>query len=444
MFFRIIMDFPVSVRGVSKKYLLYESPQHRLKEMLLPFGKRRHRAFWALKDITFDLRRGQALGIMGRNGSGKSTLLQVICGILRPTNGQVLTRGRISALLELGAGFNPEYSGRSNVFMNLALMGFPKREIAERFEWIEKFADIGQFMDQPVKIYSSGMFVRLAFACAAIVDPDILVVDEALAVGDIFFQQKCFDKLREVIRRGTTCLFVSHDTAAMLNVCDEIMLLAEGEMSFKGPPQEAVSRYYTTMGNATACSPPETAAKPPQSVLTADSTMSAAEICAHSILSGRDRHGLGGIELIAARVTDEAGSDTLTVKVMDSLVLHARIRARQAASGISVGIHLFDRMANLVFASGTGLSRVALPDLAAGEELVVRLKVTFSVQPGEYTFSLGVSAPLGTNQDRHEMLGPIQVVPEDQELPRFYGIARLPLEADFYAPENRDAIQNVT
>jgi ABC-type polysaccharide/polyol phosphate transport system ATPase subunit len=389
-----------------------------------------------LKNVTFDVHPGRALGIMGRNGSGKSTLLQVVCGILRPTSGQVITRGRISALLELGAGFNPEYSGRSNVFMHLALVGFPKREMAERLEWIEKFADIGQFMNQPVKIYSTGMFVRLAFACAAVVEPDILVVDEALAVGDIFFQQKCFDKLREVIQRGTTCLFVSHDTSAMLNICDEIMVMVEGEISYKGAPQEAVSRYLAAIGGYKARSALLAGETPGQATMLPDRAASAGEISAHSILSGRNRHGQHGVELTAARVTDAAGSDTLTVTVMEPLLFHILIKAREAAAGISVGIHLFDRMANLVFASGAGPSRVILPDLAAGQELIVRLKLTFNVQPGEYTFNLGVSAPLGLNQDRHEMLGPIQVLQENLDLPHFWGIARLPLDIDFYRPED--------
>lgn len=424
----------VSIQAVSKKYQLYESPQHRLREALFPFAKRRPVAFWALKDVTFDASPGQALGIMGRNGSGKSTLLQILCGILRPTSGQVKTAGRISALLELGAGFNPEYSGRSNVFMNLALMGFGKREIAERFESIEKFADIGHFMDQPVKIYSSGMFVRLAFACAAIVEPDILVVDEALAVGDIFFQQKCFDKLREASRRGTTCIFVSHDTAAMLNVCDDILLLARGEVSFRGAPQEAVSRYIASMGGSAACNGMPDSRYSMCGTPVARDAMPASEISTHSILSGRDRHGPGNLELIAARVTDENGADTLTVRVMESLVFHLHLKARRAASGISAGMHLFDRMANLVFASGTSALRMALPDLAAGEELIVRWKLTFSVQPGQYTFNLGCSAPIGTPQDRHEMLGPIQVLPESTESPHFWGIARLPMDIDIYRP----------
>jgi lipopolysaccharide transport system ATP-binding protein len=428
------MDCSVSVRSISKKYQLYDDPKHRLQESLFPFIRKKYTTFWALKDVSFDVQKGQSLGILGRNGSGKSTLLQVICGILRPTTGSVQTVGRISALLELGAGFNPEYSGRSNVYMNLALIGFSKQEIAERFDDIEKFADIGPFMEQPVRIYSSGMFVRLAFACAAIVEPDILVVDEALAVGDIFFQQKCFDKLREANRRGTTSIFVSHDTSAMANLCDDIIVLAQGEVAFRGNPEEAVSRYFATMGSpgsGRAFAPGEVK-EPTVKVL----ENAASDILTHNILTGTNRHGDRDIELIAARVTDVGGVDTLTIRTMNPLVFHLLIKANKSIPESSAGIHIFDRMANLVFASGTSALRIALPVLAAGEELVVRLEVTFSVQAGEYTFNLGCSAPIGVPQDRHEMLGPIQVLAEDLEIPHFWGIAQLPLQIEVCRPRS--------
>jgi lipopolysaccharide transport system ATP-binding protein len=427
------MDSSVVVQSISKKYQLYESPKHQLQESLFPFLRKKHTTFWALKNVSFDVHKGQSLGILGRNGSGKSTLLQIICGILRPTTGSVQTVGRISALLELGAGFNPEYSGRSNVYMNLALMGFSKQEIAERFDDIEKFADIGSFIEQPVKIYSSGMFVRLAFACAAIVEPDILVVDEALAVGDIFFQQKCFDKLREASRRGTTCIFVSHDTSAMANLCDDIMVLAQGEVAFRGNPEEAVSRYFATLGNLNA-GPVALGEMRKSTVKMLENA--ASDILAHNILTGNNRHGVRDLELVAARITDSAGIDTLTVRTMNPLVFHLLIKANKTIQKSSAGIHIFDRMANLVFASGTAALRIAIPVLAAEEELIIRLKVTFSVQAGEYIFNLGCSAPTGVIQDRHEMLGPIQVLAEDLEFPHFWGIAQLPMEIEIGSPRS--------
>ena len=185
----------ISVRGFSKKYRRFRNTADTLREIFHPFGKKYHDEFWALKDVSIEIKRGECIGIIGRNGSGKSTLLQVLCGILQPTSGAVQVNGRIAALLELGAGFSPDFSGRENVYMNGALMGLSKQEMDERFSSIAEFAEIGDFMEQPVKTYSSGMYVRLAFAVAINVDPDILIVDEALSVGDMRFQQKCYRKI---------------------------------------------------------------------------------------------------------------------------------------------------------------------------------------------------------------------------------------------------------
>jgi len=192
----------ISIRDVSKKYHIYQQPILRLKEYLALGTRSYHQEFWALKNISFDVHQGEAVGIIGRNGCGKSTLLQIACGILPPTSGEVVTQGRISAILELGAGFNPEFTGRDNIFINGQIMGLSLNEIEDRFEEITAFADIGEFIDQPVKTYSTGMSIRLAFACAVSVRPDILIVDEALSVGDVFFQQKCFAKIREILSRG--------------------------------------------------------------------------------------------------------------------------------------------------------------------------------------------------------------------------------------------------
>src|SRR3990172_6351251 len=201
----------IDVENLTKVYRLYHSPKDRLRELISLKSKKYHHEFYALNDVTFGVEKGEIVGIIGQNGSGKSTLLKMICGILRPTNGSVKVNGRISSLLEFGAGFNPEFTGRENVYMNGALIGFSKDEMERRFPDIEEFADIGEFIGQPVKSYSSGMLVRLAFACAINVDPDIMVIDEALAVGDIQFQQKCMFHLEQLRKDNTTILFVSHD-----------------------------------------------------------------------------------------------------------------------------------------------------------------------------------------------------------------------------------------
>lgn len=235
-------DIVISVRGLSKRYEIYDRPRDRLLQMLARGRRQFFREFWALRDVSFDVRRGETVGIVGRNGSGKSTLLQLICGTVHPTAGTMNVRGRVAALLELGAGFNPEFSGRENVFLAAKLLGLTQSEIESRFDRIAAFADIGQFMEQPVKNYSSGMYVRLAFAVVAHVDADILVVDEALAVGDAVFTQKCMRFIRRFQEQGTL-LFVSHDMGAVQALCRRALWLRQGSVVQAGPAREVVEAY---------------------------------------------------------------------------------------------------------------------------------------------------------------------------------------------------------
>lgn len=238
------MDSAISIRNLGKSYRIYASPADRLKELVHPFGRKYHSEFQALKDISLDVPRGMSLGIVGRNGSGKSTLLQVIAGILQPTTGAVEVRGRISALLELGAGFNRDFTGRENVFMQGALMGISREEMEGKFEAIARFAEIGDFIDKPVMTYSSGMYVRLAFATAINVDPEILIVDEALAVGDEAFQRKCYARIKDFQQQGVTTLFVSHSAAAITALCGRAMLFEKGELLCDGRPKEVLTDYH--------------------------------------------------------------------------------------------------------------------------------------------------------------------------------------------------------
>lgn len=236
-------EIAISLANISKCFTQYSHPTDRLKEILQPRQRRGHE-FWALRDVSLEVPRGQTLGIVGRNGSGKSTLLQIIVGTLTPTAGAVRVNGRISALLELGSGFNPEFTGRQNVFFNGQLLGLNPREIEDRFDAIEAFADIGEFIDRPVKTYSSGMFVRLAFSVATSVDPQVLVVDEALSVGDEAFQRKCFARIESIKSRGGTILFVSHSAVAIVELCDRAVLLDRGELLLSGKPKRVVDRYH--------------------------------------------------------------------------------------------------------------------------------------------------------------------------------------------------------
>lgn len=239
-------DVAVQVDGLSKCYQIYEKPHDRLMQMLSRGRKQYFHEFWALKNVTFEVKKGETVGIIGRNGSGKSTLLQMICGTLTPTVGKIHTCGRVAALLELGSGFNPEFTGRENVYMAASLYGLSKQEISKRFDEIAAFADIGDFIDQPVKIYSSGMYVRLAFAVIAHVDADILVVDEALAVGDALFTQKCMRFIRK-FREEHSLLFVSHDTSAVINLCDRAIWLDEGNLVETGPSKEVCDSYLNKL-----------------------------------------------------------------------------------------------------------------------------------------------------------------------------------------------------
>jgi lipopolysaccharide transport system ATP-binding protein len=233
----------VSVQAVSKAYVRHATPWERLKALFLP-DRYRGEEFWALRGVSLEVRRGETVGIVGRNGSGKSTLLQIIAGTLTPSSGRATVSGRISALLELGSGFNPDFTGRENALFQATLMGLSNAEIQDRFAEIAAFADIGDFLDQPVRTYSSGMFVRLAFAVAISVDPDVLIVDEALSVGDEGFQRKCYGRIRSFQERGGTVLFVSHSGGAVVDLCDRAVLLDHGERLLEGPPTEVVARYH--------------------------------------------------------------------------------------------------------------------------------------------------------------------------------------------------------
>src|SRR5262249_9095251 len=237
----------VSAQQISKCFRIYRHPSDHIKE-LLSFGRRRyHEPFWAVKQVDLSIERGCCLGIIGENGSGKSTLLRIIAGVIRPTSGTVTVSGRVSALLELGAGFNPQFTGRENIFLYASILGFSDAQTRQRIPSIEKFAEIGDFVDRPVKTYSSGMFVRLAFAVAIHLDPDVLIVDEALSVGDIFFQQRCIRRIQHLKQQGVTILFVSHDLEAVRSLADRTIWMDHGRVHLEGKTDDVVSKYLAAM-----------------------------------------------------------------------------------------------------------------------------------------------------------------------------------------------------
>ncbi len=435
----VASEAAISVRGVGKMYRIYDRPQDRLKQMILRGRRMYGREFWALRDVSFEVRRGETLGIIGRNGSGKSTLLQIIAGTLAPSEGEVTVNGRVAALLELGSGFNPEFTGRDNVFLNGSILGFSRAEMEQRFDEIAAFADIGEFIEQPVKMYSSGMVVRLAFAVQAHVRTDVLIIDEALSVGDIFFQQKCFNHIRQLQARGVTILYVSHDLTSVQSICDRAILMKDGAAIFNGNPNEAVNRYYRVLGEQAGAKPSLSPSVQTEKIIGKD--LDAYEILRHSILCESDaRHGARGLELIAARVCNDQAQDTLAVEIMGALRFYMLIRAHQPVAAPLVGFHLYDRLGNLVFGTGALQLGYNLPGLDTDECLAVCLRVELRVQPGEFTFNLlagevgaGENPNIGITHDSHELLGPLVVLHQEHALMPFYGIAQLPavVEYDF-------------
>jgi ABC-type polysaccharide/polyol phosphate transport system ATPase subunit len=447
-------DLLVEAERVSKAYTIWSSPAARLHGPMLgqigqmpflPAGTRKFcqrlsheafRNFYALQDVSLGLKRGESVGIIGRNGCGKSTLLQIIAGTLAPTGGRVSVRGRVAALLELGSGFNPEFTGRENVYLNAAIRGLTRQQTDAKFEQIAAFADIGDFIEQPTKTYSSGMLVRLAFAASVCVEPEVLIVDEALSVGDVFFQQKCFRRLREIQERGTSLLFVSHDTSAVQNLCDRAILLKDGAVAFEGVPEEAVSRYFAiSSGKAAAEAAPSASASAAPAQQSGRFRSLKEEILAHNILpSAKSRHGEREMEVMAAAFLNERGQHAMSVEMLKAATIHLLVRANHAIHSPSAGLHLFDRMNNVVFAAGTRQRRTRFLPLAAGEERIVTFQLTLAVQPGPYTFNVGCGEAsadgpnMGYIQDRHEGLGPVDVYYQQGGTWPFYGIAALPIE----------------
>lgn len=423
----------VCALSLSKKFKLYPTRWGRLVEWLTLGRACRHEGFWALRDISLQLGRGESLGIIGVNGSGKSTLLKILSGAMYPTQGTFDVRGRVLSLLELGTGLNAELTGRQNVINSAHLLGFPPDYARQRMGQIEAFAELGEFFDRPVRLYSSGMLVRLSFSMFACFDPEIFVVDEALSVGDVFFQQKCVKRIEQMLAGGVTMLFVSHDMQLVRRLCGRAILLSHGRVEFDGPPDECVTRYYSRASEGAAAGSVEEFTLAPITHATFDGR----ELLQHDILpAARSRHGPRELEMLAAAVQDEHGTHTLSLRQMQTATIRILIRAKVEMDRPSAGLHLFDRLGNLVFAAGTAQLRQNIPPMKAGEQRLVTFRLTLSVQPGEYTLSLGCSnlpaggSDTGVFQDQSEGLGPLAVHALEGQMARFYGVAQLPMEVE--------------
>ena len=363
------------VQNVSKLYRLYRRPGDRLRE-LLPRARRRHTDFWALRDIGFEVEKGETLGLVGPNGCGKSTLLQIVCGILQPTSGRVVTRGRIAALLELGAGFNPEFTGRENVYLNGEIMGLSRAEIGKAMPSIESFAEIGEFIGRPVKEYSSGMYVRLAFSTAIHVDPEILIVDEALAVGDAVFANRCVRKFQELRERKITVLFVSHDLGLVKQLSDRAILLLNGRIAAQGAPNDVINRYIGL-------------------VLAKEEAKNKKDDRIHASF----RHGDGSSEILGVEILNARGEAATTVTGGEPITVRVRSRFHQAKSDPMVGILIRTRIGMDVYGTNTRLERVRLGDFQPGDELEVDFGVECWLTPQQYTLTVATQNADGSSHD---------------------------------------------
>lgn len=399
----------ISVRGVSKCYRVYDRPEDRLKQSILSRLARilrrpsrdYFREFWALRDVSLEIRRGETLGIIGRNGSGKSTLLQVICGTLAPTQGEVEVRGRIAGLLELGAGFNPEFTGRENVYMSAAVLGLSQQQIDQRFDSIAAFADIGDFIEQPVKNYSSGMYVRLAFAVVAHVDADILVIDEALSVGDVFFGQKCMRFLRKFKEHGTV-VFVSHDATAVINLCDRAVLLEGGGMRLQGEPKVVSEAYHAAVYQQSVRPSVASELKSNQAKSEApgdfrkerfNSSTLRNDLHVFSFDPDKSGFGNGTASILAAYMVDDEGKECRWIVGGESVSLRIEVKANQALARPIVGFFVKDRLGQPLFGDNTfQVYKDAPVSLDAGEHLMARFDFVMPILPkGSYTVDMAIA-----------------------------------------------------
>jgi lipopolysaccharide transport system ATP-binding protein len=372
------VDDVVRVVGAGRKYALYRQPLDRLKELV----RRRpyHRDFWALRDVSFGIRRGETVGIVGQNGSGKSTLLQLLAGVLTPSQGQVEVRGRVAALLELGAGFNPEFTGRENALLNGAILGIAESEMRERLGEIAAFADIGEFFDRPVKTYSSGMYVRLAFATAISVEPDVLLVDEALAVGDAQFQHRCMLRMADMQQRGVTMVIVSHDVAAIKRLCQRAIWLDGGKLMDDGEPERVVGRYL-----AAVFEQPEQAeaAEPAQALPAVPLSPGLAPPHVDR------RFGNGDAEIVGVGLFDEQGQPTSSVVHGRPFALHVRIAYRRAVARPMIGFVLRDRLGTDLASTNTTFEGYPLPAAEPGDVYTLRFTCEPPLlHPGYYALAL--------------------------------------------------------
>lgn len=367
----------IAVKDLKKKYSLYNSKADRLKDAFSLTGKKYHTDFYAIKGITFEVEKGECVGIIGLNGSGKSTLLKILTEVITPSEGEVEVNGKVSALLELGAGFNPEYSGLENIYLNAMLMGYTRKETDKKIDQILEFADIGEFIHQPVKLYSSGMFVRLAFAVAIIIDPDILIIDEALSVGDVFFQQKCYRKIKEFAGKATV-LIVSHDLNAITKFCSRIIVMDSGRIVYDGNPTEAISRYFKIKQGQKS-----------------KKTISAVTNVGLGFDKFRDperKNYSGKMDVVIEKYYYEIGKYEFgeSCEEGDKVRVSMLVKSERRIENVIVGYQVRDKYGNEVFGQTSLTSHVEQFVIEEGDNLITFSFEWPEVREGDYFITLGI------------------------------------------------------
>ena len=386
-------EYAIQVQDVSKIYKLYDKPIDRLKESLSLTHKNYHKDFFALSDISFNVKKGETVGIIGTNGSGKSTILKIITGVLTPTSGQVRVSGVISALLELGAGFNMDYTGIENIYMNGTMMGFSKKQMDEKLPDILEFADIGDFVYQPVKTYSSGMFVRLAFALSINVEPEILIVDEALSVGDVFFQAKCYHKFEEFKKLGKTILFVSHDLTSIAKYCDRVILLNKGVKLAEGTPKDMVNMYKKLLVHQL-------------DEETLEDVCEKSDIVEHTAdgKAWKDHfetnpklldYGEKQAEIVDFAIIDQYGQYSSIIEKGSTCQVKAKLTFHSQVKNPIFTITIRNKQGTDITGTNTMFERVETGTVEAGETRIVTYTQRIDLQGGDYLISLGCTGYVG-------------------------------------------------
>lgn len=411
-------EIAIKVENLSKCYQIYDQPRDRLKQFVLPrlqrfagfSPKQYYREFWALNDVSFEVKKGETIGIIGRNGSGKSTLLQIICGTISPTSGKVATHGRVVALLELGSGFNPEFTGIENIKLYASILGLPPQKILERMPEILSFADIGEFVYQPIKTYSSGMVVRLAFATIIHMDPDILVVDEALAVGDTVFQQKCLSRIRQMQANGVSILLVTHSTNTVIEYCDRALFMKNGSLILDGPCREVVKFYVDDLvdqeGGKTTLPSFQTSTEHDEAPL-AGSVSTAVE---------NEKIKLP-LEILDVQFTSPDGQPVISASYGDVLVVVVKVLVHQMVEAPCTGIQISSVDGIVLWSASSQRLGVAIEGLQPGIHLI-SWRLNLLLGGGRYIFAIGVGEIVGGEYRRYHRLdcaGYIDVIPQKDQ-----------------------------